>query len=151
VSNDPYGLVTLDVNQDGHPDLLCRSGGSAQTFFFAGNGNRQFAAGVAEPTLALGQHAGFAAYDFTQDGIPDLLSATEYALRYLRDTLTAHTRSAHDGLVLYSGMAATPQAPPPGTPVVRLARTHPLPLSANGPVHSRRDGSGSRQHVVAVR
>ncbi|MFA7053959.1 MAG: chitobiase/beta-hexosaminidase C-terminal domain-containing protein, partial [Kiritimatiellia bacterium] len=46
VSNDPYGLVALDVNQDGHPDLLCRSGGSAQTTLFAGNGNRQFAAGV---------------------------------------------------------------------------------------------------------
>ena len=45
----PGRRIALDVNQDGHPDLLCRSGGSAQTTLFAGNGNRQFAAGVSVP------------------------------------------------------------------------------------------------------
>jgi PKD repeat protein len=127
VSNDPYGLVALDVNQDGHPDLLCRSGGSAQTTLFAGNGNRQFAAGVSVPTLALGQHAGFAAYDFTEDGIPDLLSATEYALRYHQGYADgSYTQRTTTAWSYTLGMAATPQAPPPGTPVVRLAADAPV-------------------------
>ena len=94
VSNDPYGLVALDVNQDGHLDLLCRAGGSTPTYLFTGNGNRQFAEGVTVPTLALGRHAGFAAYDFTEDGIPDLLAAAEYDLRFHQGSPTAPTRSA---------------------------------------------------------
>ena len=130
VSNDPYGLVALDVNQDGHLDLLCRAGGSTPTYLFTGNGNRQFAEGVTVPTLALGRHAGFAAYDFTDDGIPDLLAAAEYDLRFhqgLADgTYTQRTTTAWNYAY---GMAATPCCRRPAHPSCSSPQTRRSPPS----------------------
>ncbi len=123
--SDPYGLVAGDFNQDGHPDLICRSGGSAPSQLFAGTGDRSFGSGETVDSLALNQHAGFAAYDFTEDGRPDLVAATVNQLQFLRatgdNTFTQEVSTVWSSAY---GVAATPLEPPDGTPQIELSTDH---------------------------
>jgi len=73
--SDPYGLAAGDFDGDGHLDVIANAGGNGDVTLWRGNGDRTFEAGEAVPSLDVNNHGAFDAFDYDEDGDPDVIIA----------------------------------------------------------------------------
>ncbi|WP_279244293.1 PKD domain-containing protein [Candidatus Litorirhabdus singularis] len=81
---DPYAVALADFDSDDVPDLLAGYGSNGDTYFYKGNGDGSFQAGV--KALDTNNYASIAAYDFNNDGLMDVIASnhTSRQLLYFR-------------------------------------------------------------------
>ncbi|MCB1852888.1 MAG: PKD domain-containing protein, partial [Gammaproteobacteria bacterium] len=75
-TSDPYGLVMADFDNDSKADVIAINGGSGDPYFYAGNGNGTFQAGVYVPSMDVNNHASYGVFDFNGDGNQDVVVST---------------------------------------------------------------------------
>lgn len=80
-TNNPSQVVLIDMNGDGHLDIVSGEEGSPSpsALVFLGNGAGNFTAKPPVLTTGFQLIRGLAGADFDLDGDPDIVSATEYA------------------------------------------------------------------------
>lgn len=73
-ANDNYALAAADFDNDGKTDIIVGGSSNGDTYFFKGNGDGSFAAGVLVPTLDTDNyHNSIDAYDLNNDGYVDIV------------------------------------------------------------------------------
>ncbi len=73
-ANDNYALAAADFDNDGKTDIIVGGSSNGDTYFFKGNGDGTFLAGVLVPTLDTDNyHNAIDAYDLNNDGKVDIV------------------------------------------------------------------------------
>ncbi len=74
--SDPYGVLLKDFDNDGVVDLIGNNSSSGNPYFFKGNGDGTFAAGVYIGSLDTNNYTSLGAFDFNNDGNMDVVAST---------------------------------------------------------------------------
>jgi hypothetical protein len=74
--NDPYGVLLADFDNDGNADIIANNNGSGDPYFFKGNGDGTFQAGVYIASLDTNNYSSYGVFDFNDDGNQDVVVST---------------------------------------------------------------------------
>jgi len=74
-ATDNYAVAAADFDNDGKTDIIVSGSSNGDAYFFKGNGNGSFVAGISVPSLDIGTHSSMDAYDLNNDGKVDVVLA----------------------------------------------------------------------------